>query len=80
MKISYDVSKLIEELKADIKEFGNIDMYAWFEKVDNYILLTNYDFIDEELPLKDGELDNSVVIKMKAEDILKLLEKENEIL
>ena len=30
MKISYECSDLIKELKSDIKEFGNIDMYAFF--------------------------------------------------
>lgn len=33
MKISYECSELIEELEEDIKEVGNIDMYAFFEKV-----------------------------------------------
>lgn len=30
MKNSYECSDLIEELKQDILEFGNIDMYAFF--------------------------------------------------
>ena len=30
MKISYECSELIEELKQDISEFGDIDMYAFF--------------------------------------------------
>ena len=30
MKISYECEELIDELKQDIKEFGDIDMYAFF--------------------------------------------------
>ena len=30
MKASYECSELIEELKQDIVEFGDIDMYAFF--------------------------------------------------
>ena len=43
MKISYECSELIEELKADIEEFGDIDMYAIFEKIEE-ITCTDYKF------------------------------------
>lgn len=32
MKISYECSDLIEELKEDIAERGDIDMYAFLKK------------------------------------------------
>ena len=41
MKMSYECSGLIKELNSDIKEFGNIDMYAFFEKIHGYTFLTN---------------------------------------
>lgn len=80
MKMSYECSGLIKELNSDIKEFGNIDMYAFFEKIHGYTFLTNYDFIDEKIPLKLEELkENTVVQIMKASEILKILEEQNRI-
>ena len=81
MKISYESSDLIEELKMDIEEFGNIDMYAYFEKVKGFTFLTNYDFILEEEPLCDKDFDNedTVIVIMKASDILKILEYQDSI-
>ena len=70
MKISYECEDLIEELKKDIKEFGNIDMYAFYEKIQGHTFITNYDFIEEEIPLNTKDLKNCVAIIMKAEDIL----------
>lgn len=81
MKISYECSDLIEELKQDILEFGDIEMYAFFEKVDGYTFLTNYDFISEEKPLSSEEFEKSAVVqKMKASEILKILEEQNSII
>lgn len=80
MKMSYECSELIEELKKDIKEFGDINMYAFFETVQSYTFLTNYDFIEEESPLKSEELRDDTVVKiMKASEILKILEEQNKI-
>lgn len=80
MKISYECSNLIEELKNDIAEFGDIDMYAFFDSINGYTILTNYDFIDEEAPLKGKEIDKSIVQIMKAKEILKILEEQNKII
>lgn len=80
MKISYECSELINELKEDIKEFGDIDMYAFFEKREGYTFITNYDFIEEEKPLDVKELKEDTIIQiMKASEILKILEEQNEI-
>lgn len=81
MKISYECSELIEELEKDIAEFGDIDMYAFFEKIKGYTFLTNYDFINEEKPLEVKELkDDTIVKKMKAKEILDVLKKQNSII
>lgn len=81
MKISYECSELIEELERDIAEFGDIDMYAFFEKIKGYTFLTNYDFINEEKPLEVKELkDDTIVKKMKAKEILDVLKKQNSII
>lgn len=82
MKASYECSELIEELKQDIVEFGDIDMYAFFEKVNGHTFITNYDFIQEEKPLNSDEFTENTkfVIIMKASEILKKLEEQNFIL
>lgn len=79
-KISYECSDLIEEIKIDIEEFGDIEMYAFFEKVKNYSFLTNYDFIEKK-PLNLKELKDDTVVKiMKASKILDILKKQNNII
>lgn len=81
MKISYECSDLIEELKNDINEFGNIKMYAFFEKINGFLFLVNYDFISEELPLQIKEFNETTMVQiMKAKEILKILEKQNSII
>ena len=81
MKVSYECSELIEELKKDIEEFGDIEMYVFFEKVKGYTFLTNYDFIEKEMPLNVKELKDGTIIKiMKAKEILDVLEKQNSII
>lgn len=81
MKISYECSELIEELKLDIEEFGDIDMYAFFEKVNGITFITNYDFIIDEEPLNSDDFKGKDIIIqiMKASEILKILEKQNQI-
>lgn len=81
MKISYECSELIEELKLDIEEFGDIDMYAFFEKVNGITFITNYDFIIDEEPLNSDDFKGiDIIIQiMKASEILKILEKQNQI-
>lgn len=81
MKISYECSDLIEELQEDILEFRDIDMYAFFDKIQGYTFLTNYDFIIDEKPLQADELKDDTVVKiMKASEILKILEEQNRII
>lgn len=82
MKLSYDCEELIEELKMDIEEMGDIDMYAFFEKVNGITFITNYDFILDEKPLNSNDFKGiDIIIQiMKASDILKILEEQNKIL
>ena len=81
MKISYECEDIIEELKEDIEEFGNIDMYAFFDIVDGTRLLTDYTLIEDELPLNEKEFDEDTQVQvMKAKDILAILEEENRII
>lgn len=75
MKISYECSELIEELELDIEKFGNIDMYAFFDRIGGNIYLTDYDFIDNE----PKNVKTSTVQIMKASEILKILKKQNEL-
>lgn len=81
MKISYECEEIIEELKEDIEEFGNIDMYAFFDTIDGVKVLTDYTLIVEDMPLKANEFyDTTEVQVMKAKDILAILEEENRVL
>lgn len=51
VKLSYDSSEIIEELKEDILEFGEDNPCILVYKViDNHIFFTNYDFITEKDP------------------------------
>ena len=58
IKISYECSGLISELKNDIAEFGEDTLiYVWVkEDKDGIALFTNYDFIDDEMPITADEL------------------------
>lgn len=58
IKISYECSDLIAELKQDIAEFGEDTMiYVWVKDCDGGIaLFTNYDFIVDEMPITADEL------------------------
>lgn len=81
MKISYECEEIIEELKEDIEEFGNIDMYAFFDMIDGVKILTDYTLIVEDMPLKTNEFgDTTEVQVMKAKDILAILEEQNNVL
>lgn len=82
MKISYDSKKLIEELQNDIFEFGEDKiLYAMYEKINDNVFLTNYDFICEEKPLTDKEKKEYITIKeKKAKDILEELIEQDKII
>lgn len=82
IKISYECEELIKELKADIDEFGGDTIVTvWCKNNSGVTIYTNYDFIDEEEPIKETELENDEYIKqMTMSALLILLEKQNEIL
>lgn len=79
MKISYECSELIEELETDIEEFGDINLYAFFDKINDNLFLTDYDFIDDK-EISSKEIKNSTVQIMKASKILEVLKKQNSII
>lgn len=82
IKISFECSELIDELKADILEFGGDKVVAaWCKDNSGVTIYTNYDFIDEEQPITESELqDDEYIQKMTMSTLLILLEKQNEIL
>ena len=78
--ITYDSEELIEELERDIEEFGNIEMYAFVEEIGEREIITNYDFIVEEMPIKAEEvLEREKVIILQAKEILERLKRQREI-
>ena len=81
-KISYECTELIEELKQDIEEFGGHTVIAvWCKKYEGVTIYTKYDFIEEEIPIQESEIDEGEYIKkMTMTALLIVLEKQNEIL
>ena len=89
IKISFECSELIDELKTDILEFGGDTVVAVWCKDNSGVTLyvnydtlyVNYDFINEEQPITEKEVDKDEYIeKMTMSALLILLEKQNEIL
>lgn len=82
MKISFECSALINELKADIAEFGNSkEIAVWCKDYDGATIYTNYDFINPESPIEPSELKNDEYIKlMTMGELLPLLDKQNSII
>lgn len=82
IKISYECEDLIEELKADIKEFGGgTIVIVWCEDNSGCTFYVNYDFIDEEKPINKTELkENEYLQQMTMTALLMLLEKQNELM
>ena len=82
IKISFDCSELIGELKEDIAEFGGDKIVAvWCKDNPGVTIYTNYDFIDKDQPITENELqDDEYIRKMTMNALLILLEKQNEIL
>ena len=80
--ISYECEELIKELKADIAEFGGDTIVAvWCKDNSGVTLYTNYDFIEEEEPITENELEKDEYLqKMTMSALQILLEKQNEIL
>lgn len=80
IKISFECSKLIGELKEDIAEFGGDKIVAvWCKDNSGVTIYTNYDFIDKDQPITENELqDDEYIRKMTMNALLILLEKQNE--
>ena len=73
MPITFESTELIRELKRDIKESGKDKVYAVFLK--NYPeyeveVITNYDFIIEEMPITKYELKQGERIALMSADVL----------
>lgn len=82
MKISFECSDLILELKEDILEFGeDAPVCVWCKDEYGVTLYTNYDFIEEENPITSDELDVGEYFKeMTMGELLNALKRQNEIL
>lgn len=80
MGISYECSELIAELKQDIVEFGGDKVVAvWCKEYEGVVLYTNYDFIENGIPLSESEMkDGEFIKKMTMSALLVILEKQNE--
>lgn len=78
----FNNANLIKELKEDITEFGGDTVVAvWCKDNSGVTLYVNYDFINEEQPITEKEVDKDEYIqKMTMSALLILLEKQNEIL
>ena len=93
MNYSFDASKLINELSADIAEDGNVDVWGYWIVMDN-----NQEIYFDYYPLDDPELEkdpdyksvsdfdkkvfetypNFLRKKIKAKDLLEIFKAENE--
>lgn len=71
--ISYDSEDLIEEIKADIEEFGGDELcYLEYEFLDNHLFFVDYDYCDE---IKAKE--NCIIVDLKS--ALEILRKQDRI-
>lgn len=62
--IIYESSELIADLKQDILEFGNDYIVAvWYKEINGVTVYTNYDFINEDSPIDQSELQDGEKIK-----------------
>lgn len=79
--VSYECSDLIHELREDIEEFGgHTSVAVWCKKQMGVTIYTNYDFIDEEDPIRTDELEKDEHIeRMTMTTLLILLEKQNSV-
>ena len=77
--IIYENSELIADLKQDILEFGNDYIVAvWCKEIDGVTVYTNYDFINEDSPIDQSELQDGEKIKpMTMGALLTALEQQN---
>lgn len=71
--ISYDSEDLIEEIKADIEEFGENELcYLEYEFLDNHLFFIDYDYCDK---IKAKE--NCIIVDLKS--ALEILRKQDRI-
>lgn len=77
--IIYESLELIADLKQDILEFGNDYIVAvWCKEIDGVTVYTNYDFINEDSPIDQSELQDGEKIKpMTMDALLTALEQQN---
>lgn len=77
--IIYKSLELIADLKQDILEFGNDYIVAvWYKEIDGVTIYTNYDFINEDSPIDQSELQDGEKIKpMTMGALLTALEQQN---
>lgn len=77
--VIYESSELIADLKQDILEFGNNHIVAvWYKEIEGVTIYTNYDFIDEDSPIDQSELQEGEQIKpMTMGALLTALEHQN---
>lgn len=82
MKISYESTALIEEIKRDIAEFGKeYTVSIFFKMIENTKIITNYDFIVDEKPTKLSELqEGETWEKSTLGEVLIMLEEQNSII
>lgn len=77
--VIYESSELIADLKQDILECGSNHIVAvWYKEVEGVTVYTNYDFINEESPIEQSELQEGEKIKpMTMGALLVALEQQN---
>lgn len=85
MNISYESSDLIQEIEADIKEFGqDPEVYIWCRISEDCLLVTNYDFPVEDDSFSREELAEGEFLAMlplgKAHSLLVEQHKVNPVL
>lgn len=80
INVSYDSSDLIEELKEDIKEFGeNHECILIYKVISDNIIFTNYDFIVDEEPFNPNKelLEDEHYLKTTFKYALEVFENQN---
>ena len=73
--VSYESKELIEELRADIAEFGAGHKFAvWLRTYPEYggvEFAVNYDFMSEEMPIEPDEVrENERIVTMTASELM----------
>lgn len=81
ISVSFESGKLIREVKQDIEEFGGGETVAvWVKDYDGAQVITNYDFIDADMPITEEEIsDGEEIRKMVLEELLNRLEEQDAI-